>query len=301
MSFHSLPLRQEEIHRFVGLLAAVVSWCLAAHEIRAQELAPFVSHAGGAVVLPVPPETSVSELAVGRSLRLILSSAAAPSSIAELRDGLWVDVRHRGAGHQRPATATELVQLLTERPGVQALGAPRPVTHDRFSGVRQEFRTVDDLRGFHEVVELPHATVRIGVVGPAEHWPEREAHWNALIAAARLTDPQLPETRPPAPLADAAPLIGTWKSLAGKIEWAASGRVGLRADGARSYQLDADGRLDYENELQTLAGSYAAHDDLIEITWDDGSRLNYRWKIVQGDLYLTDHHGRVSVLWRLLK
>ena len=77
-----------------------------------------------------------------------------------------------------------------------------------------------------------------------------------------------------------------------------AGNVVVRFDEEEQYQLDSAGRIDFDRPAAQLTGRYQANGDLLLITWDDGSQLNYRWLVTDGDLMLTDHYGRVSQLRR---
>ena len=49
----------------------------------------------------------------------------------------------------------------------------------------------------------------------------------------------------------------------------------------------------------SLAGRFRAKNDLLHVVWDDGSKLNFRWKLSGSALLLTDHEGQISQLQRL--
>ena len=57
--------------------------------------------------------------------------------------------------------------------------------------------------------------------------------------------------------------------------------------------------LDRNRPSKPLAGTFEARDDLVFIHWDDGSRLNLRWRLQDNDLFLTDHEGQISHLKRV--
>ena len=46
---------------------------------------------------------------------------------------------------------------------------------------------------------------------------------------------------------------------------------------------------------------FEAKEDLLLVEWKDGSKLNFRWKVKDGDLLLTDHEGRISKLRRIVE
>ena len=53
-------------------------------------------------------------------------------------------------------------------------------------------------------------------------------------------------------------------------------------------------------KIVRLTGRFRARDDLILIFWDDGSKLNYQWRLHNGDFLLTDHTGQASQRQRFL-
>ncbi len=70
----------------------------------------------------------------------------------------------------------------------------------------------------------------------------------------------------------------------------------MQFDRRGSFEPGPDGTLRYDRPLVKLRGTAVAQDDLLLVTWSDGSRTNYRWRLYQGDLLLTDHLGRTSRL-----
>lgn len=73
----------------------------------------------------------------------------------------------------------------------------------------------------------------------------------------------------------------------------------IRFDRRGNYAIDKQGTPVFDSNLKTLAGRYRAENDLLLVTWADGSRTNYRWRRQGPNLFLTDHTGRTSQLRRI--
>ena len=101
-------------------------------------------------------------------------------------------------------------------------------------------------------------------------------------------------------VASAEPILGSWKSYRARLRLDGSGQIHLNFDRHRVQTIDRLGSQQTPKRIARLAGTYQARDDLLLITWDDGSKLNYRWRIHRGELLLTDHTGQMSRLKRLL-
>ena len=77
------------------------------------------------------------------------------------------------------------------------------------------------------------------------------------------------------------------------------GHILIKFDRPQVTPIDRIGSDQVPRRVVRLTGRYRARDDLILISWDDGSKLNYRWRLHNGDLLLTDNTGQVSQLRRL--
>ena len=72
----------------------------------------------------------------------------------------------------------------------------------------------------------------------------------------------------------------------------------MRFTGDRRVVIIPDD-LDSNRDAKLLTGSFEARGDVIFVRWDDGSRLNLRWRSDGNDLFLTDHEGQISHLKRV--
>ena len=116
-----------------------------------------------------------------------------------------------------------------------------------------------------------------------------------------IESPDLPEYDVSAVLSSARQFVGLWKGLRAQLRFGGDGRIHIEFDSQRNYALDETGLADYSQPVTQLVGTYRVVGEVIYVTWDDGSQLNYRWRLDNGRLLLTDHHGRVSQLHRLIE
>ena len=75
----------------------------------------------------------------------------------------------------------------------------------------------------------------------------------------------------------------------------------LQFDRPRLRFIDHQQVEDPVRRESELTGTFLAQEGLLLVTWDDGSKLNYRWRLLGHDLLLTDHQGRISHLRRLIQ
>jgi len=109
----------------------------------------------------------------------------------------------------------------------------------------------------------------------------------------RATGTDRPELlpRPQIPAA----LVGRWTQRHSEYRFAADGTVSINF--ARKRRFLTDFTSSHSARLVTsVRGHFEAKADLIFVTWNDGSRLNYRWRRDAEQLFLTDHIGRVTPL-----
>ncbi len=278
-----------------------------------------VSFSGGAVQFAHGPQWTASELLDGRDILLVLSRGEPPKTPSSLADGFWIGYQYVGeAAQTSPQIAADRLASRLRR---STRGRARVLTQQSirvagFAGMLVEFSlparpTADRERSFRTV--QADLSQRRGVRVQARtkrgwfelHWvssPNRYAQdrnsVEQLLDSLHLKDPEIVHQELPPQLRSAAKIIGTWKAMSSKFVLDADGRVKLQFDRRKHYRLDEQQRLDYESPVPELAGRFTAQGDLLQITWEDESRRNYRWRIDEGRLMLTDHHGRVSQLHR---
>jgi len=270
-----------------------------------------VSFAGGAAKFVLPEGWRASELPHGRELRLVLAPGPAPQSFEHFQFGIWMSFGSSG-GDDRRSLQEELtgrfprrVLSLTGQP--VELESAQQRTVSGYPALQQEYRLLPadnaqtSSRGVHLRVQTQAGALDVHLLAPADRYAAGRAVFDRLVDGLEVQEPRMPETAMASELADAAPIVGSWKSLRALLELRADGRVVLQLDSKKHFRLDERGHYDYQEKTKRLGGRFAAAGDIIRITWDDGSRLNIRWRLTGGRLLLTDHHGRVSDLQRIYR
>ncbi|NIL98127.1 MAG: hypothetical protein GTO53_09945 [Planctomycetales bacterium] len=259
-----------------------------------------VSLASGAIRLIVPPGWHVTEIPTGREMRIWITPEPLVQQRSD-RGGVWVTFHWRGRmlgddqlrawlSGRRPESPVEGPQEQELR-SVEIAGRSGWTT----SYAQQEQQVV------HFLVGLQTGVFELAAMAPPAEFASRQQEALRLLETLHLNAPQLSRPAVDAQIAHAVPAIGLWKSLRGQLRLDDQGRVAVLFDQRNGYPLDEAGRLRYAQPVKSLQGSYQANADVLLVTWDDGSRTNYRWAIEDGQLLLTDHHGRVSQLNRLLE
>lgn len=266
------------------------------HGVRAEH-GDSVSFAAGAVELVPPAGWWVGEIARGRDLLLVMSPAPAKRVP---HDCLWL------AYHPAAATGTppdgELREMLPGR--LQVATKNRAVTSGAVSlqfatrpAIASEFLITDDvgvgvlIRGRHVLVRTEWGILEIHASAPANEFEARSQVWTEVWDSIALQAPRLETPAAVAEVRDADTILGTWKSYRSRLRLGADGHITIVPDG-----VDL---LSTGNSRDVLQGRFEARDDLLLVTWRDGSRLNFRWRARQNDLFLTDHEGQISQLKRL--
>ena len=113
----------------------------------------------------------------------------------------------------------------------------------------------------------------------------------------KLTPPAVPEHNLPPQIASALAVVGSWKSFRSRLRFYKDGRVTILMDSAGAIRVDGT----KPKKAERLIGTYQGQGDLVYVVWDDGSKLNFRWRVEGDRLLLTDHEGHVSQLRRLLE
>ncbi len=270
-----------------------------------EPIAEVVQHAGGTVQLQVPRGWFVHEVAVGRTIRLLLTPGSIESDRAFARDGVWISVHA-----DRSSPSAEQVQRwaagrLTETvPDAQPQGDLESLQLAGHPAWRASFRrdrasSGSATVGSHWAVQVPWGIVELQTQSPEHLLPERAPVLLELVRSLRLQPPKLPPTTATNDQTRAAaPILGSWK--------ATHSRLRLRPDGQIQIHPDRDARLGRPAEPQdpsaasvTLRGRFESRDDLLLVRWADGSLQNYRWRLAGDLLLLTDHEGHISQLRRI--
>ena len=262
-----------------------------------------VIFAAGAVEASVPVGWKVTEVPTGRELRFWMTPVSNPADQPP-NEGIWMAYHwlDRPArqneimdflelrvptGSNPAAVATETMQLKTTTPNVTT-ALLRQYQHK-------------DRTGFHLAIGMSHGILEVAVEATTPNYPALRQTALEVLAGMKLSEPDLRTAVVSPPLAAARQVVGLWKGLRASMKLGGDGRVVIQFDRKNNYPLDESGNLNYGQRISRLTGNYRAEDDMLFVQWDDGSRLNYRWRLDNGRLLLTDHNGRVSQLHRLIQ
>lgn len=284
----------------------------------------LVRFARGAVQLQPGEAWRVAELPYQRSLALVLTTEPLPDSLPKLREGMWLtymplEFDKPQAGRSKTA-ANELhgrikslypnakleapsTGIIADSPAlIQTFQLPaerRLFAAPKAIGSENHSEPSTSRRGWHAFIAAESGQIELHVI--ATDNLTAEAPIAKLLATLKLGEPEPFAQEVPPALRSAERAIGSWKSPRALLEIAADGTICLTSDRKKAYELDRKGLVDYEKPQQVLEGEFTAEDDLLRIRWQDGSLLNIRWRLQANELLLTDHHGRVRRLTRLVR
>lgn len=216
--------------------------------------------------------------------------------------GAWIrysPLRHTSVpGDPAAELGTRLQAAIATLPRV---GEPRSVNVGGFPGLLQEFQlplgggTV--VAAAHLVALTPWGVfeLRTTEAQPGVHTAFAGA--NEILNSLRFHSPA-PEIGAGKPAADqataAATIFGTWKAINGRLLLVRDGRVALELD--RTPEVRTAAASSEADEPKVLIGRYQAQGNELRITWEDGSRTDYTWRLDGEQLLLTDRQGRESPL-----
>lgn len=262
-----------------------------------------VTFAGGAIEIEVPADWSIAEVPDGRTVRLMAGPTPLPRRPERLRHGIWLTFQHRLPGLSEDRVLDrDLVEermRLAQGFSVQMLD----LQQTQISGcdvLQADFRAPaaspePALAGVHVIGRTAFGWLELHAV-----YPQRQGGVPGRVIEQVLASLVLKAPTAPAPggdkQAERAPL-GTWKAYRSVLRILPEGAIRLTFDRRGTYVTTANGGLHYDAQRTQLDGRYQLRGDLLEVTWEDGSRQNFRWRISRrGDLLLTDHHGRIAQL-----
>jgi len=105
--------------------------------------------------------------------------------------------------------------------------------------------------------------------------------------------PVVLERLPPVDQHQTQAIFGTWKSFASCLRLFGDGHAQIEVDVPRHAMAGGS-----QQQQWTITGQYESRDDLLLVTWNDGSRSNFRWQLQGERLLLTDESGQTSQLSR---
>jgi len=264
-----------------------------------------VHFAGGVARLTVCEQWVTSEVPQGRSVLLVLSPAPLPAGSTRPAEGVWLTF------HAQPAAAelshAKLTQRLAARIRLTAgdgarLHEVRHIHLGDWQGLRQSFTLpAAGRQGFHLLVPSEHGLLEWQAVFSSDRPAAKLKEIETILSSLTLHRP----AEQPAPAgstsASAALAFGAWKALRSRLRLDAAGGITIQFDRPGNYVIGGQGQVRFDDRTVRLIGRYQARDDLLLVTWNDGSRTNYRWRVSGGELFLTDHTGRVCQLRRIFE
>ena len=276
----------------------------------ALEQQSMLSYAGGTVQLKISEDWRVSELPVGRQMRLILTKDEVPQKVHDLRDGLWINFQYQPSlalldQQQLNRLAETRLNRASKNQAKTLAFLSQPIHGYSVAGHKFSIITNDQedprlLLGVSYLIQTQNGILEIYSVTDNDLHEQRQHEIDDIISGMQINQVSPIHHPPIDTIMPAEKILGRWKSNHGQLQFKADGNISVTYDKTVNYALDAQGSYDYSKKIKRLYGKFQAHNDLISITWADGSRLNYRWKADDGQLYLTDHHGSISQLSRLL-
>jgi hypothetical protein len=289
----------------------------AAHQV--DELLLF---AAGAVEAPAPRGFWVWELPRGREVQLAFSPHPPRTLDAPPAVGFWIGY------HVRPRPTTnqnrELTDFIALRLGDLAPQAT-PVAEARtfylgdWLAVEQDFslpavasdgsrdpaRTAaaseeaNRIWGRHIAARTPWGIFEVHARAPLESAHGSAAELADWLSRVKLNPPREETLETRGWTADAEPILGCWKAYRSRMRLFGDGRIEILSD-APSLVIPDDAEQPVPPpRRELLIGQFRAQGDLLFVEWQDGSPLNLRWKLHQGELLLTDHDGQTSRLLRI--
>jgi hypothetical protein len=258
-----------------------------------------VQFAGGAIEIQVPAGWHTHEVPIGRELRIWLTEDDIPEG-RRPQDGVWMTFHWRG--HEVDLGELRAwLDFRTDHLDVKRIQLGE-VEQRQLGAFPVLVREVDreGRRNWILLAATKTGIFELTATADLKDFQRQRAAAEALLAGIKLSAPQIRQSNVRPEVQAATPAVGLWKSLQARLWLGGDGRVVMDFDQPKNFRIDESGNTDYDRKMIRLTGQYEAREDVIFISWDDGSRLNFRWRVEDGQLLLTDHNGRVSQLFRLV-
>ena len=274
-----------------------------------------VLFAAGTVEIRPPSGWRVFEAPYQREMRVVLLPGSQPQKKYDAfqrgdrmpDDGIWLTFHPRPpemSASQRDLTALMKWRLplaagadaqMKVSETIQVAGHSSLLQRFTHSVARSESTQVR--QGFHLLIPTDWGICEMHAVTTATDAKSRQADFDQVVAGLRFHEPAHRAEASIARVRDAAAIVGAWKAFNSRLRLHGDGRIVIAGD--RRRQLDRENAQTAQDDR--LVGLFEARDDLLLVTWRDGSRLNFRWRRRGNDLLLTDHSGKMSRLQRLLE
>lgn len=258
----------------------------------------WVFFAADSFEAPVPPTWQVHEAAFGRDVRMLLT----PSLDGKGRlpdDGLWVSYSVDPVQQNRPLETILRERVMVHTNETAAIAKPQRTSlggHPAVFSELSEYRGQVKFEGGHLLIAAPWCLFEVHWTYPVAVGAERRPLVQKWLSEINFTPPEKPRGQLPPHVAPASAVVGAWKAYRSRLKFEADGRVVVLIDPPRITRVDASAK-----KPEQLVGTYHGQGDLLYVVWDDGSKLNFRWRVEGDRLLLTDHEGQVSQLRKLLE
>lgn len=256
-----------------------------------------VRFSGGSIELKVPDGWWAEEVPFGREVRLVIAPQRAASVRKMPFDGMWMAYHALAPTELRgdDALSRELsVRLRAASKNNGQFSSPTRFQLGQWPAMVAEFTAGESslattpITGRHVLVRTEWGVFEFHASAPDAIVESRSGIWTATWESLRLNPPNAANGSPHSGTSKPNSIIGSWKSYRSQMRFGDDGRVVIIPDSAGNNR-----------SASPLTGTFDARDDLVFVRWDDGSRLNFRWRMEGNDLYLTDHEGQISHLKRV--
>jgi len=267
--------------------------------------------AGRAVEFKAPKSWKVYAFPASRELWTVLSPVEIkPRRILQdgLQDGIWITHHVRSTPReQRPAEISAMiVKRLRQNAGesITAISRKerfidgRPTLLYQFEIPAEEERAAS--RGMHAMVATHWGIIEMHFIAPVSEYGQRYAEFVMMIDGMKITGPKTGDMRATSEVAPAKDILGVWKARRSRMRLFADGRVEIEEDQTPRHPVNSVS-FATQPPPEVLKGKFQAQNDVLFVKWEDGSLLNFRWKVLRGALLLTDHEGQISQLERVLE
>lgn len=266
---------------------------------RAERLRDIVLHAGGVVEFQMPVDWDLTEVPHGREIRLTLRPSL-ESEVQDKKSLIWLSFHVRRAGQ---LSDEQLETWFSERfrrgtTGIQDLNEPLPIVVGGYDGIEQQY----SLAVAQEVL-----AERVGQqAAVSTPWGILEVHWQTdksqqqsfekvtaeLLETVKFNKPaEQFKGAVRVAASGAQPILGSWKAYRSRLTLGSDGRILIAPDPAPIHLGTRP-----PHKQVPIVGEFEARDDVLAVRWNDGSFLNFRWRLEGEYLLLTDHKGRTTLL-----
>jgi hypothetical protein len=267
----------------------------------ADEPLPLIRFAGGAIEFQLPNDWDVAEVPFGREVHMVLSPSQPNESVRGVAARIWLTCHSTESG----VDGTEALQkILVERLAAvtRNLGKVAHTETIRIAGRNGQVanftaKTPDgrSIRGSHLIFPIEGGLCEIHLVATEDEYVFASAAADTLLRTIAAPDRKVGAEEIDKSARDAKAVFGAWKAVASRLFLDGRGNIAIEFDRRTVLSVAAGNK-----PTQRITGSFKAKGDLLFVTWADGSKSNYRWRLERGELLLTDHDGNVSQLRRLV-